>query len=434
LLLFELIYQRTKDQSNLLLVLDEPFAGVTDDFVPFIVDRLNLMRTSHNILLVTNDHVETLKNMADNYMRVSAVNRTIVQINDDEDSTNIVDRETAILALSVGEQYQYNSTTWDDLLFFGTVEIATNGSLKAVAVFILVTFGLFAATFWNSAPMFGAFVVVAASIISFFCLHPYLLSLVDWRNYMTEEAEALLHSSKAINKILKTALTLILILIVSLVEWGTVNLIIDGFESRKFWIAMLMDNASLTFPFIFFGLFTKLPETRVQIGASLPFLLMIFLSGTFSPSAGLPGLKVLRFLFVRFYFWCMIPIVSGMMEDCPSEDVIVTYTVLSALVGSFLFLAFVAVRAAINAATAQRTTNQYNELLHKDEQLRDLQLELYGEQAMQKQPPPRGKLTTVDNNRSVLSVISGTASDDSNPTPQSSSNPHQSSLTLELSI
>jgi hypothetical protein len=41
LLLFELICQRTADQSNLLLVFDEPFACVTDDFVPFIVDRLN---------------------------------------------------------------------------------------------------------------------------------------------------------------------------------------------------------------------------------------------------------------------------------------------------------------------------------------------------------------------------------------------------------
>jgi ABC-type nitrate/sulfonate/bicarbonate transport system ATPase subunit len=31
LLLFELICQRTADQSGLLIVLDEPFAGVTDD-------------------------------------------------------------------------------------------------------------------------------------------------------------------------------------------------------------------------------------------------------------------------------------------------------------------------------------------------------------------------------------------------------------------
>jgi ABC-type molybdenum transport system ATPase subunit/photorepair protein PhrA len=32
LLLFELIFQRTASQENLLIVLDEPFAGVTGEF------------------------------------------------------------------------------------------------------------------------------------------------------------------------------------------------------------------------------------------------------------------------------------------------------------------------------------------------------------------------------------------------------------------
>ena len=34
MLLFELIVQRTANQSDLLIVLDEPFAGVTDDCKP----------------------------------------------------------------------------------------------------------------------------------------------------------------------------------------------------------------------------------------------------------------------------------------------------------------------------------------------------------------------------------------------------------------
>ena len=51
LLLFELIFQRTAAQDNLLVVLDEPFAGVTDDFVPFIVGRLNEMRKVSFIFL-----------------------------------------------------------------------------------------------------------------------------------------------------------------------------------------------------------------------------------------------------------------------------------------------------------------------------------------------------------------------------------------------
>jgi ABC-type uncharacterized transport system ATPase subunit len=112
LLIFELICQRTAGQSDLLLVFDEPFAGVTDDFVPFIVQRLNELRQRH-ILLVTNDHVETLENMADNTIVVSATDRSVVQIN----GLNRVNREKAILALSVGNDFAYNAT-WDDLRFF----------------------------------------------------------------------------------------------------------------------------------------------------------------------------------------------------------------------------------------------------------------------------------------------------------------------------
>jgi len=82
LLLFELVAQRIQTQSNLLICLDEPFAGITDDFVPFIVEQLNEMRKSHQILLVTNDHVETLKKMADNTITVSAIDRTTVRINE----------------------------------------------------------------------------------------------------------------------------------------------------------------------------------------------------------------------------------------------------------------------------------------------------------------------------------------------------------------
>ena len=78
ILLFELIFQRTATQENLLIVLDEPFAGVTDDFVPFIAERLNEIRDKHNVLLVTNDHVNTLKDMADNTITVSAINRSKV--------------------------------------------------------------------------------------------------------------------------------------------------------------------------------------------------------------------------------------------------------------------------------------------------------------------------------------------------------------------
>jgi len=110
MLLFELIAQRTANQSELLIVLDEPFAGVTDDckfgvslanaalchykplmstfrclcyleVVPFITERLLEMSAKHNILLVTNDHVETLMNLSDNTITVSAIDRSTLKIN-----------------------------------------------------------------------------------------------------------------------------------------------------------------------------------------------------------------------------------------------------------------------------------------------------------------------------------------------------------------
>lgn len=145
LMLFELICQRAQGQKDLLLVLDEPFAGVTDDFVPFIVDRLNTLRKTHNILLVTNDHVEQLKEMADNTITVSAIDRSTVQIN----GKNKVDREKAILALSVGNDYKYTGST-DDVRFFFDTEIASNKGLLSVTIFTIVAFGLFIATFWDS--------------------------------------------------------------------------------------------------------------------------------------------------------------------------------------------------------------------------------------------------------------------------------------------
>ena len=109
LLLFELIYQRTADQSKLLIALDEPFAGVTDDFVPFIVERLNEMRKKHNIMLVTSDHVDTLTKMADNTITVSALDRTIVKVNDKEG----VDRQRSIFALSIGDDCDFQTSDED---------------------------------------------------------------------------------------------------------------------------------------------------------------------------------------------------------------------------------------------------------------------------------------------------------------------------------
>ena len=378
LLLFELIYQRVMQQSDLLIVLDEPFAGVTDDFVPFITERLNQLRRNHNILLVTNDHVETLKKMADNTFTVSAIDRSTVQIN----GTTKVDREKAIMALSIGEPYHYKAS-WDDVRFFVDVEISKNQALMSVVAFTIVAFSLYLATFWDSSPDSGALVIVAGSIIAFFALNPYLLSLVDWRNFMSEEAEALLHASKGMNKALKSILTLVLILVVSIIEWGIVNGVIDGFEEVKFWLAILCDSASLTFPFIFFGLYTKLPFHAAQIFSSMPFLLMIFFSTTFSPGSGVAGLKELRYLFSRFYFWCMIPGVQDDMDNCPPSDLNLVYMVLSALIGVTLFLIYQIFRQMKRSKQSLKTKSKKQQM-KDDAEFRDLVIELYGEEILSK--------------------------------------------------
>jgi ABC-type lipoprotein export system ATPase subunit len=376
LLLFELIFQRFQKQTDLLLVLDEPFAGVTDDFVPFIVKRLNDLRENHNILLVTNDHIDTLKSMADNSITVSAIDRTTVNIN----NRNKVDREKAILALSVGESYTYE-TSMEDIKFFLDVEVFSSMALVGIAIFTIFAFGMFLASFWNSAEENAIYVLVAGSLISFFSINPYLMALADWRVYMSEEAEALLHSSKELNKFLKTIVTCVLVLIISTVQFSITMVCIDGLESVTFWVAMLMDSFASTVGFICFGLYTDLPFTIVQVVASLPFLFMIFFSTTFSPGAGVAGLKGLRYLFTRFYFWCMIPGVQDEMDGCPDSDGLnLALLVIVSFVTVFFFLV-VKVSTRLVRSRGEQAASSKKEALMEGEGFLELQVELYGERA-----------------------------------------------------
>eukprot|EP00522_Entomoneis_paludosa_P002878 CAMPEP_0172468606 /NCGR_PEP_ID=MMETSP1065-20121228/61671_1 /TAXON_ID=265537 /ORGANISM="Amphiprora paludosa, Strain CCMP125" /LENGTH=487 /DNA_ID=CAMNT_0013226029 /DNA_START=17 /DNA_END=1480 /DNA_ORIENTATION=+ len=377
LLLFELICQRTANQSELLIALDEPFAGVTDDFVPYMVERLNELRKRHNIILVTNDHVETLTKMADNTITVSAVDRTKVKVNDMEG----VDRQRAIFALSLGDDFE-QSSSGEDLKFFFDVEIFANSALVGVTMFSIFSFGLFIASFWDSSEDQAALVLVAGGIIAYFCVNPYLLSLVDWRNAMDEEAEALMHSSRSMNRGLKTCLTLSIVFVISWVEYGVVNAVVDGLSAIKFWVAMFFDSGSLTFPLICLGIYTSMPFQAVQILGSLPFLLMIFLSTTFSPGSGIPVLKELRYLFARFYFWCMVPEVQDDMEGCPNEDLNVLYMILAALVGIFLFL-FVQLIVTIRGKKEALEQDKLLESMQDDE-FHQLQVTLYGEKALKR--------------------------------------------------
>jgi hypothetical protein len=255
---------------------------------------LSELRQQHNILLVTNDHVETLKTLADNIIVVSAEDRSTVQVN----SFCQVDRDKAILALSVGNDFVYTSSM-ADLYFFFEVEVVRSAALRNAAVFTVGGYALFLATYWNSNTSSGALVIVASTYMSLLCLNAYLLTLVDWRDHMREEAEALLHSSVTMNTALKCILSTALFVVISLLQWGAVATVGNGFESFTFWIYIFMDNAFGAFPFIYLGLYTSLSAVAVETVGILPFLFTIFFSTAFSPGSGLPGLKALRYLFPR---------------------------------------------------------------------------------------------------------------------------------------
>lgn len=345
------------------------------------------MRKTHNILLVTNDHVEALTKMADNTIRVSAVDRANVHINDRDK----VDREKAIMALAVGDEYVYKASG-ADFQFFIDTEIVSNGALVGIAAFTVFSFSLFLATFWDSAQESTVLVLVAGGIIGYFCVNPYLLSLVDWRNSMLEEAEALVHASKGMNKALKLLLTLMIIIVISVIEFGVVNAVVDGLGAVKYWVSVLFDSASLTLPLVALGIYTRMPFQAVQILGSLPFLMMIFLSTTFSPGAGIPILKEFRYLFARFYFWCSVDGVQDLMEGCPPSNLNTLYLVLSALLGAFLFLCFrIVLMVQTKIKKVEKKMKRAN--MADDEEFKALQIELYGKKALKRYEHMQ---TTVD--------------------------------------
>jgi hypothetical protein len=73
----------------------------------------------------------------------------------------------------------------------------------------------------------------------------------------------------------------------------------------------------------------------------------------------------------------MIPFVQDGMEGRPDEDLNVLYMVLSALIGTFLFAVYEITLFIVKASQTKKQIHEKNQL--KDEEFRDLQVELYGE-------------------------------------------------------
>jgi len=170
----------------------------------------------------------------------------------------------------------------------------------------------------------------------------------------------------------------VLVLIVSGLQFAVTNAVINELESATFWVAMLFDSVNVTFPFICTGLYTKLPFQAVQVIGSLPFLLMIFFSTTFSPGSGVAGVKELHYLFTRFYMWCMIPDVKDDMDNCPeSDEANLGYLILTALIGIVVFLIVMGVLRIVQSGKKIRNSSKKNAL--KDSEFLELQIELFHE-------------------------------------------------------
>jgi hypothetical protein len=180
---------------------------------------------------------------------------------------------------------------------------------------------MFLLTFWNSKPGLEALVLIAAGNIAFFTANPYFLQLVDWQIHMVKEAEALMHSSMAMNKLLKRILTLFLLLIITIIQFGCQEVVFGvilraEFTRVEFFFGILFDNVFQLIALICLGLYTEMPDQRVQNLGQVPFLLSMFFSTTYSPGAGIKGAKELKYLFANFYLWCMLPEMG--MEGCPA--------------------------------------------------------------------------------------------------------------------
>jgi hypothetical protein len=154
-------------------------------------------------------------------------------------------------------------------------------------------------------------------------IYPYILQLTDWRVFIVEETKALLHSSMAMNNLLKASVTLFLLLMISLIRFYCCQALVIGVMTRaeftRFdFFLLFFDHVFHLIALILLGLYTEMTDQSVQILGQVPFLLGIFFSTTYSPGAGIKGLEEMKYLFISFYVWCMIP--EMQMEGCPAEN------------------------------------------------------------------------------------------------------------------
>ena len=97
--------------------------------------------------------------------------------------------------------------------------------------------------------------LIGLQLVAYFAINPFLISLADWRNTVTEEADALMHASVQTMMHLKSVVTLILLIVINVITFGCLIACLDTAATNDagMWVSMLFDSASLTLPFICFG-------------------------------------------------------------------------------------------------------------------------------------------------------------------------------------
>mmetsp|Transcript_54144 Transcript_54144/g.65146 ORF Transcript_54144/g.65146 Transcript_54144/m.65146 type:complete len:197 (+) Transcript_54144:3-593(+) len=162
--------------------------------------------------------------------------------------------------------------------------------------------------------------------------------------------------------------------------WGCINLVIDGMSDPYILFALHFDTVALIYPMIFVALYSTLPFELVQIIGTTPFLFMIFFSTTFSPGAGVAGIKAVRYLFPRFYLWCELPGVEDDMEDCPEDRIEnMIYLFLSAQVFNTLIFSLVFAKHCKKKIDESRIIEERKDLAMNSDLFRSIQKELFGE-------------------------------------------------------
>jgi len=270
--------------------------------------------------------------------------------------------------------------------------------------------------YWNSKPGSEPLVLIASGMVSFFTANPYFLQLPDWRTYMLEEAEALLHCSKSMNKNLKTCVTLFMLVLICTVQFACLEAVIGTMTTAQIYVGIVFDNLSLLVGMILFGLYTNLPDQAVQILGAMPFLFMIFFSTTFSPGSGINGVKNLRYLFSRFYLWCMLSDDLG-MEGCPESNTLL-YLILSSLFVPFMFILVKVGMSMYKKSRGGKKKSSQREAM-KTVEFAELQLELFGEKAYLNltgigNSMRKSEMKRITSQKKLNNMETGDASDDNN--------------------